>query len=235
MPARWGPNRLKSVPGSDRPAESKVLLIHGAATTARIWAGVRQFLPRVSVLAPQRPCSGDLATELAALRPLTAGALVMGVGGGATLALALAAEPSAATGFLLHEPAVGSLVPGLLAPLGEALRSGGVTAFGAVLYGKSWQPEMAPSTEAVIRDFEMFRAFEPPLPDPGHRVVFTTVGEYSPPIRLQAAQELTRQRGIAHFVLPRCAHSIHLDHPHFTARLIMEALAGRLPHPDLRP
>ena len=95
-------------------AGRRVVLIHGAATTSRVWRHVVPLLAAggpVSVTVPDRPCTGDLATETAALRPSCAGAVVAGVSGGATLGLALAAAgvPAAA---VLHEPAVGSLLPG---------------------------------------------------------------------------------------------------------------------------
>ena len=45
----------------------RIVLVHGAATTGRIWAGVAVALPEFEVLAPDRPCTGDLDRELDAL------------------------------------------------------------------------------------------------------------------------------------------------------------------------
>src|SRR6187431_2725648 len=94
---------------------ARVLLVHGAATTSRVWDRLRALLAAdgLDVVAPDRPSSGDLAVELAALADDADDALVVGVSGGATLGLALAGMRPLA-GAVLHEPAVGSLVPGLL-------------------------------------------------------------------------------------------------------------------------
>ena len=74
---------------------TRIVLIHGAATTAAIWSGVSSSLaalfPTVPVIAPQRAYSGDLATETDALANVCADAVVVGVSGGATLGLALLA------------------------------------------------------------------------------------------------------------------------------------------------
>lgn len=71
-----------------RPAP-RVVLIHGAATTSRVWRRVRPLLRGFDVTVPDRPCSGDLNAEVAALRRVCTGALVVGVSGGATLGPAL--------------------------------------------------------------------------------------------------------------------------------------------------
>src|SRR4051794_28590938 len=133
---------------------TRVVLLHGAATTARIWDGVVALLTsydgRYDVSAPDRPRTGDLERELAWLGPRVAGAWVVGMSGGATLGLALAASGAPIAGALLHEPAAGSLVPDLLTPAAEAFARGGTTEFGSTLYGPSWLPAMAgPVDEAV--------------------------------------------------------------------------------------
>jgi pimeloyl-ACP methyl ester carboxylesterase len=217
---------------------TRVVLIHGAATTAAIWSGVRKSLaanrPDVPVIAPQRAYSGDLGTEVAALADLCADAVVVGVSGGATLGLALLAAGVPLAGALLHEPAVGSLVPGLLAPVVAAYAAGGVAGFGAALYGPAWDPAMAPDDpEAVRRDLAMFRAFEPApstlsstpppsAPAPPGRVT-TTVGALSPPARYEAARALRVHCGLPYQILDECGHAAHLERPDLLAML-----AGRL-------
>jgi len=213
---------------------TRVVLIHGAATTAEIWSGVRKSLaglfPELGVVAPQRAYSGDLATEVGALAEGCAGAVVVGVSGGATLGLALLAAGVPVVGAVLHEPAVGSLVPGLLAPVAAAYSDGGVAGFGAALYGPAWDPAMAPEDpEAVRRDLAMFRAFEPVeeavtgavLALPGR--VMSSVGALSAPVRYRAARELQVRCGLPYRVIDGCGHAVHLERPDSLA-----ALAGRL-------
>jgi len=107
----------------------RVVLIHGAATTSRVWRRVVPLLEGFDVRCPDRPCSGDLAAEVAVLGPACAGAVVAGVSGGATLGLALAAAGVPVAAAVLHEPAVGSLLPGLLDEMRAAYQAGGTAAF----------------------------------------------------------------------------------------------------------
>lgn len=223
---------------------TRIVLIHGAATTAAIWRAVSRSLtalhPNVPVIAPQRAYSGDLATEVDALAELCADAVVLGVSGGATLGLALLASGVPLAGAVLHEPAVGSLVPGLLAPMAEAYASGGVAAFGAALYGPAWSARMAPEDPgAVGRDLSMFRAFEPgrlpPLPGGAARgtaaaataaTIMTTVGALSPPPRHQAARALQDHCGLPYRVIEGCGHAAHLERPETLARLAGSLACG---------
>jgi pimeloyl-ACP methyl ester carboxylesterase len=219
-------------------AAFRIVLVHGAATTAAVWAAVRRelaaFRPDADVRAPQRSYTGDLAAEVAALAPLCAGATVVGVSGGATLGLALLAAGVPLAGAVLHEPAVGALVPGLLAPVAAAYAAGGVPGFGAALYGPAWDPAMAPADpEAVRRDLAMFRAFEPApaaaapgLAGPGPGRVTTTVGSLSPPPRHAAARALTEHCGLPYRVLDGCGHAVHLEQPRLLAELAAHVAEG---------
>jgi hypothetical protein len=47
----------------------RVVLVHGAATTGRVWRHVVPLLHGFEVACPERPCTGDLAAEVAALAP----------------------------------------------------------------------------------------------------------------------------------------------------------------------
>ncbi|MFC1443615.1 alpha/beta hydrolase [Streptacidiphilus sp. N1-10] len=206
----------------------RILLVHGAATTAGVWSTVRKLLengsPAFEVQAPTRACSGDLRTEVDALADAAAGAVVVGVSGGATLGLALLAAGVPVAGALLHEPAVGSLVPGLLARVAEEYAAHGVAGFGSALYGPAWDVSMAPADpDSVRRDFAMFRAFEPPAaPLRLSALVTTTVGELSPPPRHRAAQALRSAAGIPFRVLPGCGHAVHLERPDELAAAVRE-------------
>jgi pimeloyl-ACP methyl ester carboxylesterase len=199
----------------------RLALIHGAATTSRVWRHVVPLLAEGSPLAvavPDRPCTGDLAAEVAALRPFCAGAVVAGVSGGATLGLALAAAgvPAAA---VLHEPAVGSLLPGLLDQVRAAYSVGGVPAFARALYG--WTEAEAPADPgAVARDLAMFTAFEPAAPAREVGPVIITVGERSPVIRHESAARLADKFGLSVEVIADAGHGVHLTHPAAFAAVI---------------
>jgi pimeloyl-ACP methyl ester carboxylesterase len=198
-----------------------VVLIHGAAVTARIWDRVITALGSHDVRAPQRAYSGCLDDEVEALAPLCAGAVVVGVSGGATLGLELAARGVPFERAVLHEPAVGSLLPGLLTPMAEAFQRGGVGEFGRTLYGSSWSPSDAPPADAVARDLAMFRAFEPSPPAARGGTVFITVGAQSPPIRHRAARALQDAFGYEFHVVPGAGHAVHLEAPEALAALVL--------------
>jgi pimeloyl-ACP methyl ester carboxylesterase len=209
-----------------------VLLIHGAATTSRIWDQVREVLahhPDLHVSAPERACSGSLAQETADLRPGSAGAVVVGVSGGATLGLALVAAGAPLRAAILHEPAVGSLGPGLLDQVVAAYAADGVAGFGSTLYGPSWRLADAPADpDCVRRDLGMFRQFEPgPAPRGWAGRVIITVGASSPDARYEAAQRLGERFGYEIVVLPGSGHAAHLDAPQELARLVEQVVRAR--------
>ncbi|UGQ12550.1 alpha/beta hydrolase [Yinghuangia sp. ASG 101] len=205
----------------------RLVLIHGAATTARIWDRVLPHLDDFAVVRPDRPCSGDLGTEVAALADICADAVVAGVSGGATLGLELAARGVPFRAAVLHEPAAGSLAPGLLAPVADALRADGVPGFGRALYGPSWTPADAPQEPGVVhREFAMFRAFEPTPPGPSGPPVLLTVGARSPGPRHAAVAALGRHCGLPWATVPDVSHAVHLDAPRQFAAVIRSHAAG---------
>ncbi len=188
-----------------------------------MWRGVLAFLDGLDVVAPDRPCLGDLDAELGALEPIVDGALLVGVSGGATLGLAFAASETRLAGAILHEPAVGSLVPGLLGPVAAAYSENGVPGFGATLYGSLWDPGMASADPgAVERELPMFRAFEPAAAAPGQGPVLVTVGGDSPPPRHAAATALRERLGYRVRVIPGTSHFVPAEQPEALARLIRE-------------
>jgi pimeloyl-ACP methyl ester carboxylesterase len=208
------------------PRARRVVLIHGAATTSRVWRHVVPLLDGFDVRCPDRPGSGDLAAEVAALAGDCRGALVAGVSGGATLGLALAAAGVRMAAAVLHEPAVGSLRPGLLDGVRAAYQAGGTTAFAEALYGTAWSPGEAPADAgAVARDLAMFGAFEPAAPVPGTGPVVITVGECSPPARHESVRLLAGRFGLPVWTLPGAGHAVHLEHPGVFAAAIRRLAA----------
>jgi len=208
---------------------TRIVLVHGAATTSRVW---RHLIPLLDgsfeVRRPDRASSGDLEAELAALEPVCKGAIVAGVSGGATLGLALAARGAGLAGAVLHEPAVGSLLPGLLDPMAAAYLDGGVPAFAAALYGPAWTPAEAPADPgAVGRDLAMFRAFEPAAPAADEGPVLLTVGELSPPVRHESVRRLAAAFALPVAILPGAGHAVHLENPAALANRI-RALAAEI-------
>jgi pimeloyl-ACP methyl ester carboxylesterase len=181
------------------------------------------MLDGFDVVAPDRPSSGRLDDELAFLAPLAHGTVVVGVSGGATLGLALAASDVPLAGAVLHEPAVGSLVPGLLDHVVAGWTTGGVEGLGKALYGSSWSGAMAPDDPAAVaRDLAMFRAFEPLPPRPGQGPVVATVGADAPPLRHAAARALEDRLGLSVRVLPGGSHFVHHDRPEALADVVRE-------------
>jgi pimeloyl-ACP methyl ester carboxylesterase len=203
-------------------ARQRAVLLHGAATTGRSWQRVIPHLSNMDVRCPDRPCSGDLDTELASVASLCADAIVVGVSGGATIGLALAARSMPMRAAVLHEPAAGSLAPGLLAHVAEGLRADGVAGFGRALYGPSWSPADAPTDPtAVTRDFAMFGAFEPTTVGPGVGPVLLTVGEHSPASRHQSVRALSAHLDVPYQVIPGAHHAVHLDAPAAFAAVVV--------------
>ncbi len=205
-----------------------VVLLHGIATTAAIWDPVVAELSLLGVsevMAIERPRTGSLSAELSALAPSAEGALVVGQSGGATLALALAASDHPVAGVLAHEPAAGSLVPGLLAPVAAAFAERGVEGLGSTLYGPSWSMEMVgPHEESIPRELAMFRGFEPAPATEGQGPVLVTVGARSPKIRHDVAAALHTSCGYRVETLDGAAHFAAWDAPVRFAAAIAEHL-----------
>jgi len=218
----------------------RIVLLHGIATTASVWDKVVAELAGLGVhdvVALQRPCTGSLEKELEAIAPLTEDALVVGQSGGATLALALASSSHSLAGAVAHEPAVGSLVPALLAPVAAAFAERGIEGLGSTLYGPSWSIEMAGvNLAAVPGELAMFRAFEPAPARAGQGPVLVTVGAASPPRRHEAAAALHDGLGYEVLSLKGASHFVAWDAPAVLAAAIsghLSAVSGR-PAPRTR-
>jgi len=216
---------------------TRVVLLHGAATTARVWDAVAALLTAADtgydVVAPERPRTGDLRRELDWLAPYIEGAWVVGMSGGATLGLALASAGAPIAGAILHEPAAGSLAPGLLGPAAAAFVRGGTDEFGATLYGESWRPAMAGGVDDAVtaRELAMFRGVEPGAPTPQAGRVLVTYGAQSPAVRRTAAEALRDTYGYRIRELPAAGHFVAVDAPAAIATLVGEIV----PTNDLRP
>lgn len=192
----------------------RAVLVCGVAVDPPVWASTADALTAIGydVTVPMRPRSGCLDTEVEFLAPLCDGAVVFGVSGGATLGVELAARGVEMAAAFLHEPAAGSLAPGLLDPVVEAFRERGVQGFGQTLYGPGWRAAMTRADEAsVARELAMFRSFEPRPPVAEVSPVTLTVGERSPAARYASVDAVAALCGFDRRVLPGTAHAAHLD------------------------
>lgn len=206
---------------------ARVVLVHGAATSARVWDRLAPLLPHHDVVALTRPRTGDLVRELDWLAPQVEGAWVVGISGGATLGLALASGPVPLAGAILHEPAVGRLAPSLLGPMVRAFEEGGTTAFARTLYGDAWIPVLfgGPVEDAVTaRELAMFRHFEPEPPSATPGRVVVTVGERSPAIRHASVEALRSAYGHEVLVVPGASHFAAYESPHEFASTVLAVI-----------
>jgi pimeloyl-ACP methyl ester carboxylesterase len=206
---------------------ASLVLVHGAVTGPSVWDPLLPFLDGHEVQAPERPRTGSLEAELDWLAATAADAWVVGLSGGATLGLALAATGVRLAGAVLHEPAVGSLVPSLLAPVAAAFAESGATGLGSTLYGPSWSSAMCSPTAAAAagRELAMFRSFEPaPVTAAAGRVV-VTCGGASPPLRRVAAQALVGL-GCSAREVDGARHFAPHDAPAAFAAVLLDVVGG---------
>ncbi len=158
-------------------------------------------------------------------------AVVAGMSGGATVALALAlAYPERVVTAVAHEPAVGSVSPELRALVFGALRDGGGgellrTLAGPETWGHLSQDtveELDASSELVEADAAAFLTFEPHLSSKAAAPLVCSVGERSTPLRYTVAERLAARTGAPVAVVPGCGHLPQLDAPAAFAELILE-------------
>lgn len=214
---------------------TRIVLLHGAATTSAIWDGFAELLPEHEIVAPDRPRTGDLTRELAWLAPRVEDSWVVGLSGGATLGLALAASGTQLAGAVLHEPAVGHLMPELLAPMRAAFADGGTAAFGRTLYGSGWDLAMAGGhdDEVTARELAMFAGFEPQQAAPHQGPVVITVGAASPPARHRSVEALRDALGYRIAEVPGASHFVANDHRQVFAALILDAVRAAAEAPTI--
>ena len=193
----------------------RAVLVCGVATDPPVWAPTAGLLAAAGfdVDVPVRPQSGCLDTEVEFLAPRCEGAVVFGVSGGATLGVELATRGIGMAAGFFHEPAAGTLAPGLLEHVVDAFRRDGVAGFGRALYGPNWTIARTSADETVVaRELAMFRAFEPREPAVDATEVTLTVGEKSPAARHDSVEAVAGRCGFDRRVLKGTSHAAHLDH-----------------------
>jgi pimeloyl-ACP methyl ester carboxylesterase len=149
-------------------------------------------------------------------------AVVAGMSGGATVALAMAiSRPDRLVRAVAHEPAVGALVPALGELVRGALSAGGGGALARALAGPdTWaalsdeeRDDVLTLAALIERDAPAFLAFDPRLDRAvGERLV-CTVGALSSPLRHRVAAALAERTGAPVLTVPGCAHLPQYDAP----------------------
>ncbi len=252
---------MTTLPYRDTGRGTTVLLVHGVGLGARHLSAVADRVgEHARVIVPDRPGyrrANDLvATSLddhidmliATLESIsTAPAIYVGVSGGATLGIGVAARaPELLRGVILHEPLLGSLVPELQAQIrigSERLANdAGELAsveFVRQLVGREvWTmldhqdvDEIA-RLDRIIREevdaFARVEFSEAELARLRDLPITTTVGRASPPIRHLAATVLAEHSGARVSELPG-SHFVPLAAPDAFARAICELLVETEP------
>lgn len=235
------------LPATDLGQGPGIVLLHGVGVGPGSFRPLAMLLAvdhRVLVL--ERPAADGgavpLGEQAAAVAGTivdldAAGAVVVGVSGGATLALALAiGHPEVVGGLVLHEPLVGAHAPALHATLQGAAQHaarGDAEALEVVrtLVGERSWPRLEPAARAQMEagaararaEIPLFAAFSPTTAElTGLRglPLLTTVGSESAPERHAAALVLAELSGAAVAVVAGAANAVHLDAPDAFARTI---------------
>lgn len=242
-----------------------VVLIHGAGLDPRLYDPLMTMLsvPSVAPLRPAyRAATDELPTvEVQATEMLghldewassagntTDDVTLVGVSGGATLALAAAvalasgAEPSRPVAAVVsHEPLLGPLAPALNARVTEAaaaLRAtDDVETFLSGLVGEATWTSVPEALRrfarrhlrTVVADVDRFIAYAPTATDLARlEPRFTaTVGELSDHARLEAAGLLGDLGNAETATVPEAGHLAHWQVPAAFAEVIMRSVGGR--------
>jgi pimeloyl-ACP methyl ester carboxylesterase len=156
-------------------------------------------------------------------------AVLAGISGGATVALAAAlTAPERVVSAIVHEPAVGSLAPALRASILAALSTGGGVGLARFLAGeRTWHAMPADlrawavaNSELIEADADAFARFEPHFDTTAPLIC--SVGERSPPARYEVAERLAARTGAPVVVVPGGGHLCQLDAPAAFAELIVQ-------------
>lgn len=163
-------------------------------------------------------------------------AVLAGVSGGATVALAAAlAWPERVATAVAHEPAVGSVSPELRALIVGALERGGGGLARFLAGEATWvalPPELlawlARHEELIQEDALAFARYEPRFPeeesgnDPDAAIpLVCSLGERSSQTRAQVAQRLAARTGAPVAVVSGCGHLAQFDAPAAFADVIL--------------
>ncbi len=182
----------------------------------------------------------ELEAAIAELRP----SVVVGISGGATLALAWALRTgtvgSAATvdRLIIHEPFLGGLVPELDQSVREMAERIGddpplaeILAFLDTVYGEAhrrrFPPEWIDRNAITIADeIRMIPQFQPTVADLGaiRQPTIATVGERSPDYR-HAGNAVLAAAGLETLVMPGAGHVPPIDQPELLVRLVERELS----------
>jgi pimeloyl-ACP methyl ester carboxylesterase len=243
---------------SESSGATAVALIHGVGFGPATFAPVARELRRAGPvlvlerrgygsragLAPAERVEDHVEDLVAALDDAgVARALVAGCSGGATVALAAALlVPDRVTAAVAHEPAVGSLAPGLLDVVAAALARGGGLELLRTLAGPDTWARLSPDdvadleaqSEVVEADARAFMCWEPPLTlaDDAARII-SSVGDRSDALRRGVARRLEQRAHARVVVVPRCGHLAQLDAPRELAAVVTSTFVNRTTQENL--
>lgn len=231
-----------------------VVLLHGvgfgpaslAPVASVVAESARVLVVQRPVLVPGAPLEAQAAAVLVAVaerlgpQPFA----VAGVSGGATLALALAMEPSApVTAVIAHEPLLGRHAGALWEAVADAhrrLAAGELTEaawFEGLVGARSWAGLDAsvragalarhPDLAAEVAPFATWDPSAESLAGLRGRPVLTSVGAVSGPAREAAAEAVRERTGARVAVLDGAGHLVQFDAPGAFAALVTQTLVER--------
>lgn len=234
------------------PRGVTTVYVHGVGMWPDSFAGVTARVPGEHLVwvrpgYERRPAVATLGDQVRHLRTAVqhhAPARVVGVSGGATLALALAMnDPDGLVAIVTHEPLIGALEPELHARVsaaGERLRRApgpeAADAFVRGLYGaRSWARTSSTSQDwavkhyrTICREVSHFASFQPTAEDLRVSVPHTTsVGRRSGPDRHGVAETLAASGAVV--VALDTGHFAHVDDPVAFSAMVAESPCGDAP------
>lgn len=214
-------------------------LAHRLAQSATVVVVDRAGYGRSTDLAPAWTIADHVDDLVGVVAALPTPPLVVGVSGGATIALAMAlTAPDGARGFIVHEPLVGPLAPGLHRVVSARLTQleatpgpvGAADFVHALIGNETWEllgerrrREVGERAPTIRFEAPSFARFSPSLEDlAAHAArITTTMGESSPPVRAEVADTLGGV-GIRTALAPGGRHLPQVEAPESYARLIAD-------------
>lgn len=232
-----------------------VVLLHGVGPGPESFAEIAEDLAVDHLVltverpwSPRRPTSLDeqALSVVAALRHAgVAPATIVGVSGGATLALHLATyAPEVVAGLVVHEPLVGRHAPSLARVFAEGLRrvqadDGEVISFVRDVMGPTAWERLPPLSRMRVEggaararnEVPVFASFAPTAEELGALrsiPLVTSVGGDSGPARFEAARALERLAGARIEVIEAAGNLVHVEQPAAFVSLVRRSVAGRV-------